>query len=56
MHKYTRTEGAPRVVSPEVHKAIKAELHKLNKTSARELSDEDRDRLRKVVDDSDSEC
>lgn len=44
MKKYTRTEKAE-VLSPEQHKVAQDELEKVGKTSASELSDEERNRF-----------
>lgn len=56
MRKYTRTESAPEVISPEAHSAIQKELTKLGKTSARDLSDRQRESFRLAVDESEDEC
>lgn len=54
MRKFTRTEGAPEVVSPEAHRAIQTELQEFSKTSARELSEAEREQLRFTLDQSES--
>lgn len=43
--KYTKTEGAPKVFSPDAHKSAQETLHKQGKTSARDLTDEDREQF-----------
>lgn len=44
MRKFTRSEKTE-VLSPEAHKKIEDELHKLGKTSAQGLSKEEREKL-----------
>lgn len=56
MRKYTRTDDTAKVVSPQAHQAIDAELTKLGKTSARGLTSQERSSLEKTVDESDITC
>lgn len=43
--KYTKAEGSVRVLSPDAHKSAQDALRKQGKTSARELTDADRDKF-----------
>ncbi len=47
--KYTKTEGQAKVLSPEAHKHAEKELHKQGKTSASELSQEEREQFNIAV-------
>lgn len=47
--KYTATEKAE-VLSPEKHRTVEAELHRIGKTSARDLTDEERQKFTDSVD------
>lgn len=42
MKKYTKTDEKAKVLSPDAHKSAQAALHKQGKTSAGELTDEDK--------------
>lgn len=42
MKKYTNTDEGAKVLSPDAHKKAQAALHKQGKTSASELTDEDK--------------
>lgn len=43
--KYTKAEGTAKVLSPGAHQSAQAALHKQGKTSARDLSDADREQF-----------
>ena len=41
--KYTKTEGQAKVLSPQAHKSAETALHKQGKTTARDLSQLERE-------------
>jgi hypothetical protein len=50
--KFTGVESKPQVLSPEQHQAAQSTLNSMGKTSARDLTDEERARLRVSLDET----
>lgn len=48
MRKYTKAESSD-VLSPEQHKAVEGELHRIGKTSAQELTEDERQALNNTI-------